>query len=348
MNNKETEKSDKANTIYDIAREAGVSISTVSRALNGNGYVNKKTHAKILRAVKKFDYMPNSVARSLAKSSDNVIGLMVPEIGNHYLAAIMADIESRLYREGYSVLLCNSSFSPEKELAFIKDLLNRHAKGVVMVSSVLDGSELPEHVWASLKRVGFDSNTPDVDSIRLTNWQGAFDMTEHLISLGHRRIACVGVNTMLFTVYERYRGYRDALIKHGITPRNEYIMPHIDTDLLDPRKMARKLLELDEFPTAIFSVNDHTAIGVYYAIQDKGLRVGADISVAGFDNTPIAGIVNPKLSSVDIDTNAISEMLVDFLLKNIRGQDMSSPKEILFPTRLVLRDSTQKINPSFI
>jgi LacI family transcriptional regulator len=117
--------------------------------------------------------------------------------------------------------------------------------------------------------------------------------------------------------------------------------------LLDPQKIACKLLELDEFPTAIFTINDHTAIGVYCAIRDKGLRVGADISVTGFDNTPIAGIVNPGLSSVEFDTNAIAELLVEFLLKNIRGSDVSGPKEILFPTQLVLRDSSQKINPNF-
>ena len=348
MNSKKTAKSDKSNTIYDVAREAGVSIGTVSRALNNSGYVNKKTRTKILGAVKKFDYMPNSVARTLAKSSDNVIGIMVPEIGNHFLAAIMANIESRINREGYSVLLCNSVYSPEKEVAFVKDLINRHASGLVMISSALDGSELPAHIWADLKMAGFESNITEIDSIRLTNWQGAFDMTEHLISLGHRRIACVGVNTALLTVYDRYRGYRDALIKHGITPRNEYLVPYSEADLFDPRKMAFNLLELDEFPTAMFSINDHTAIGVYRAIRDKGLRVGTDISVTGFDNTPIADIVNPGLSSVGFDTNAIAELLVEFLLKNIRGYDMYGPKEILFPTQLVLRDSSQKINPDLV
>lgn len=338
---------DKIITIRDIARMANVSIGTVSRVINNKGYVKEETRRNIEKIIASTGYTPNVNARSMVSKKSSLVGMIVPEINNPFHSEFVVAVERILARENLSILLCNSEYRFEKEAKFINELIQRNAEGLIFVSSDLEDKELAKKVGLHLKAVGVSSKLVNFDCINLTNWQGAFDITEHLISIGHKRIACIGVAEVLKAPKERLEGYMAALNKHNIQVRDEYILGVGGVNNVGYDRTIQ-LLEMREPPTAIFCITDYYAINAYKAILDKGLRVGEDISVAGFDDIPISKLLNPSLTTVKFDVKTMAELATDLLLKKINSNSTSDAggrgREILLKTEIVVRDSTKPIN----
>lgn len=327
-------------TIKDIAKMVGVSIGTVSRAMNGTGYVGDETRKKIMKIIEETGFRPNAAAVSMKIKKSSTVGVIVPEINNPFLSELVVAIEDILSRQNLSILLCNSRYQMDKEIRFIEDLLRRNAEGLIFVSSELQDEKIIKKIRKSLKTVTIGSRIAGFDCVNLTDWQTSFEMTEYLISLGHRKIACIGSNSISRPTMERLRGYIDALARNGIARREEYILTaqeSINTGYV----RAKQLLELSEPPTAIFAINDFYAINAYVAVREKGLRVGADVSIAGFDDIVMASLVNPPLTTVRCSTSTLAELATDLLLKRIRETEQEEDREVLLSAQIVKRESTR-------
>jgi len=329
-----------AMTIHDIARMADVSIGTVSRVINNSSLVKEETRRKVNKIIHDTGFKPNAAARSMIKKKSSIVGVIVPEINNPHLADLVVVIEEILSREKLSVLLCNSGYNIEKETGFINELISRNAEGLVLIASELGDKAVIDRIGQHLEVVSIGAKIGNFDCVDSTNWQGAFDMVEYLITLGHERIACIGFNKTAKPSIERLNGYIDALRKHGINARDEYMLGTEGTKTSGYAK-ASKLLELKSPPTAVFAINDYYAINAYLAVQDKSLTVGRDISIAGFDDIPIARLVNPALTTVRYSTRSMAELATDLLLKRIKKFGTGESKRILLPTEIVKRESAQ-------
>lgn len=327
-------------TIKDVAKLAGVSIGTVSRAMNETGYVGDETRKKILKVLEDTGFRPNAAAVSMKIKKSSTVGIIVPEINNPFLSELVVAIEDILSKENLSILLCNSKYRMDKEISFIDDLIRRNAEGLIFVSSELQDEKVLKKIKRNLKTVTIGSKFAGFDCVNFTDWQAAFEMVEYLISLGHRKIACIGSNSISRPTMERLRGYTDALAKNGIIKREEFIFTAQES-INTGYARTKQLLELDEFPTAIFAINDFYAINAYIAVREKGLTVGKDISIAGFDDIAMASLVNPSLTTVRCSTAALAEFATGLLLKRIRETVHEDSKEVLLPANLIKRDSTQ-------
>jgi DNA-binding LacI/PurR family transcriptional regulator len=328
-------------TIYHIADEAGVSIGTVSRVINGKALVSQKTRNRIQKVIQKYKYSPSQTAQSMVHKKSKIVGILIPQIRNPFFAQVVGDIDKKLYQHGYSMLLYNCEFSSERELRAVDDILGRNADGIIFLSSGIAEQAISEKIRNRIHVVACCSGISGVDYVDVTNQQAFFDVTEHLISLGHRDIAFVGGNAYISSpIAERANGYFDALRKYDIPIRKDlqfYISGGNDNmALLETKKM----LALKHPPTAIVAMNDYNAIDVYQAISEMGLQAGRDIAVTGCDNIPFSTIMSPSLTTIDLSIGLIAEMLADFLLKRMLSDDKSKPKEVIIPGKLIKRDSS--------
>jgi LacI family transcriptional regulator len=328
-------------TIYHIADEAGVSIGTVSRVINGKGLVSQKTRNRIQKAIQKYNYSPSQTAQSMVNKKTKSVGIIIPQIRNPFFAHVIGDIDKKLYQHGYSMLLYNCEFSSERELKAVDDILGRNADGIIFLSTGIADQTISEKIRNRIHTVAFCSGISDVDSVDVPNRQVFYDITEHLISLGHRDIAFVGGNAYISShIAERTNGYFGALRKHGIPIREDLLFYKSGGNDNLTLFETKKMLALKHPPTAIVAMNDYNAIDAYQAVSEMGLRVGRDIAVTGCDNIPIAAIMNPALTTVDISIGLIAEMITDFLLKRMLSGDESKPKEVIIPGKMIIRDSS--------
>ncbi|MDR0655361.1 MAG: LacI family transcriptional regulator [Treponema sp.] len=335
-------------TIYDIATEAGVSISTVSRVINGKGLVSLKTRNRIQKVIEKFNYTPSQTARILVKKKSRTVGIVIPEIKNSFYSYLINDIDNILSKHGYTILLYTSGFSTERELRAINDLIGRNADGLILLVSGLNQKIVSKQIGSRIHIVTFHSNLTGVDTINVTNRQAFFEEAEHLISNGHQDIACIVGNTATESIHqhERLKGYFEALKKHGIPRREEFLYYGSKGNTASTIQVVKRMLGLTKRPTAIMAFNDFTAIDVYQAVSEVGLKVGGDVAVTGFDNIPIASLLNPALTTVDSSTPLIAEMITDFLLKRMLYNDCSAPREVIIPVKLIVRESSGSIRIS--
>jgi len=332
----------KAITIKDIAKMTGLSICTVSRAITNNGSIAVDTRKKVLKAIKETGYSPNAIARSLIKKSSNIIGIIVSEINNPFMSGQVVIIEHILRKAGYSIQLCNSEFEFDKALGFVTELIEWKAKGLVCISTEISENAIDAAVKDRYKIVTNFTKMAKYDYICVTEWKGSYDLTEYLIKLGHKRIAYVGFQKKLGTTLERLKGYQDALFKYKIPLRENYLIHH---EIYDEGNIGyyatKKLLSLDEPPTAIVFINDFCAIHGYYAIEETGLHVGDDISVAGFDDIEIAKIIAPGLTTVKYDKHKMAVLTAETLLDSINNEQKTKNIGINLPTEIVIRGSTK-------
>lgn len=326
-------------TIKDVAQQAFVSIGTVSRVLNGNGYVGIKTRERILKSIEALGYVPNEIARSMVNRKSSMVGILVPEINNIYFAEMVVAIESVLSKENISVVLCNSKYNASKVTSFVEELIHLNAMGIVMLSTDIFDQALLQRIRENLEAVTVVSAIEEFDSVNLTNWQGGFDMTKHLLERGHTKIACIGFLNEVARTQERLNGYKDALLRHGIEPRSEYIIGHYESENFGS-EAARKLFALSDPPTALFSINDYTAINAYNAANECGLVVGKDIAIGGFDDTSYARVVSPPLTTVKYSHKSLAETTARMLLDRVRGEKKGEPIKVTLETELVVRQST--------
>lgn len=332
-------------TIIDVARESGVSYSTVSRVLNGYEFVKPSTRAKVLEAAKKLGYVPNQQARSLAGGRSNLIGVLVPGIDNGYISELMRGIDEELAKSGYNLILYTTRRQDGRESTYAATIMNGAADGLLLVVPTTSSHYLPLLRQHRFPHVMIDQTDMSGESafVDATNWQGAYDATQYLIGLGHQRIGFIAGLAGVSSGVDRQRGYQAALADHGLPLNPDLIVPG---DYLESGGYAatQALLSLPERPTAIFAANDLSAFGAMEAAAQRGLRIPDDISLIGFDNIPQTALVFPKLTTVHQPLEQMGQVAVKMLLEQLdNSKNDQSPRHVTLATQLVIRDSCRAI-----
>lgn len=326
-------------TIKDVAREASVSVATVSRVFNDAAVVRPETARRIREVAARLRYAPHGGARSLITSRTQTLGVLLPDLYGEFFSELIHGIDVTARREGYHILV-SRSWEGRTEIEEAVRAMRGRVDGLLLMSPHIDADSLL-HVPAGLPVVMLcsPSKGTDVDSVIIQNFPGARDMVAHLISFGHRRIAIIKGATGNHDAAERLRGYRAALKDAGLTADKSL---ERDGDFTEAGgyAAARALMALETRPTAIFAANDSMAIGALSALREAGVRVPEEVAVAGFDDIPLAHYMDPPLSSVRVPISDLGARAVEILLDRITNKDGHTLRRERVSTELVIRRST--------
>jgi LacI family transcriptional regulator len=330
----------RAVTIQDVARAAGVSVTTVSRVLNDKDDVASETYEKVRDVIQELGYTSSLAAKSMRSHKTNVIGLVMPDVEQPFPIQVMKGVSRAIAELDYDLIVYTSGgikkdSSADRERHYVSLLNGSIADGVIVVTPAATTFSTAAPV------VAVDPNNvcPDCPAVIATNRIGAVAAMKHLISLGHRRIGFIGGRPDLQSAVRRLQGYQDALRQAYIALVPELIQVG-DYSTETGFVCAQQLLNLSEPPTAIFAANDQSAIGVLEAAREAGLRVPDDLSVVGFDNIPEAAYFNPALTTVDQFIDKMGYVATEMLIGLIQGEPLESDLYKM-PTQLVVRDSCQ-------
>ena len=328
-------------TMKDVAKRAGVSVTTVSHVINETRFVSDELQRRVFDAMEELHYRPNILARSLRRGETRTIGLIVPDNSNPFFAEVARTVEDIGFENGYSVILCNTDGDLEKEKVYIDVLIAKQVDGAVFIAAGSRQEHLSELTAQGLPVVVVDRDIPQTlaDVVLVNNEQGGYEATRHLIELGHQRIGCIAGPSELTPSAARIHGYRRALEENDLPYREELIVSG-DFRYDGGETTMEKLLSLSAPPTAVFVCNDIMAIGALRAIKRAQMQVPADLSIIGFDNIPITSATSPALTTVAQPITELGVRSMNLLLSRIRNTRPSGDYErIILETELTIRDS---------
>lgn len=326
-------------TLKDIAQETGFSLSTVSRALGNKPDVNPTTLEIILDAAGRLGYRPNKLARNLRLSTTKTIGVIIADISNPYFGALVKGIEQGARSAGNSVILLDTNEDYNLEEEAVSVLLEEQVAGVILTPTQHDAGTVTRLLQAGIPVVLASRRFPSVKTsyVVTDDVHGGELATEHLIALGHRRIAMINGPMRISSASERYEGYRRAMSSHGL-PIAEALLLAGSTSIEDGYEAARSLLSRSPVPTAVFTFSDFVAFGVMKAIREGGLSVPKDISVVGYDDNEFASCLETPLTTVQVPKAQLGMEAARVLQGQIDGGQPLRQVELLVD--LVVRGST--------
>lgn len=342
--------SEKANiTMKDIAREMGVSVATVSRALQDSPRISAEQRERIQAYAREHNFIPNAVAESLRRSRvapQKIIGVIVPQIAHYYFSTILSGMEEEASARGYSMIVAQSDEQYEREVKICESFLRHRVCGVIVsqAKDTLRYDHFQKLLDNEMPIVFYDRICTGLNTSRVVvdDYQGAFTAVSHLIETGCRRIAFYGSDMHLEISKNRYNGYRDALLKGGLTPEAD--MRFECDNRAKAEEVTPELLQRPDRPDAIFAVNDDTAIGILYTAKRMGLRVPDDLSICGFTNGERAIACDPMLTTVEQRGHRVGIEAVDILLDHVEGRTAPGAVERrVVKTRLITRGTTREV-----
>jgi LacI family transcriptional regulator len=330
-------------TIKDIAKALGISVSTVSRALNNNPDISDSTIKLVQNYAREHKYVPNALALGLKNQRSRIIGVIVPELANNFFSTILSGMELVAERLDYYLIVCQSMEDYEKEIGNVKTLLNAHVCGVL--ASVAKTTKKFEHfnelIYNNIPVVFFDRICPEIDASKIVvdDYAGTFAAAEYMIKTGCKRLAFFHAPLNLEISKNRKNGFFDALIKNEI-PVNESFVRIADTKQLGYQN-AFDLLQQEERPDGFMCMNDYTATGVLLATKRLGLSVPEEVSIFGFSDSEVSQDTDPMLSTINQHPFEMGEQAMNLLIDKIEKNEQS-PKNKIIKTSLVLRETTRK------
>ncbi|MHB9153979.1 MAG: LacI family DNA-binding transcriptional regulator [Spirochaetales bacterium] len=347
------EKPKKKATIYDIAMMAGTSAATVSRVLNNGSYpISKEIRKKVLDAAQKLRYSPNLLGRMLKKSLSKEIGVIIPNISNPFYPQLVLGIEMEAKIHGFNILLCNSFRDVSNEKKYIESMYQKQIKGIILSTIREEHGFLKELCENGLKIVGFDQNIEDFrcNKVSFDFTAGAIMAIDYLVSMGHKKIAFATSPLVRRSRKEIFNGYKLGLMKNDMAFSDALV--HImdvekevengTFEFESGKNLAKDILSSKELPTAIFAVNDITAMGIIHGLMSSKVKVPEDISVMGFDNIEFSAMVNPPLTTINQPAFETGRLACRILIQNLEKDEEGSVSFKLEPT-LVVRDSVRDI-----
>lgn len=329
-------------TIADVAREAGVSMMTVSRVINNKGSVSVSTRQHVEQVIARLNYRPSGIAHSLATKQTGTIGLIVPDVSNPFFADVARGAEHIAYAEGYNIFLCNTEEDPQRELAVISSLEEKRVDGVVLISRLRSEQladalrHLPTAVLIN-RQLNNTNGLPVVGTVRLDDVTGGQSLVQHLINRGHRIIGFLAGPPNSHSGQARTEGYQHALLEADI-PFNPALKHYCAPTVEGGHAAARAFILAYPQVTALFCFNDLVAIGALQACTELGRRVPHEMAVVGYDDVPLAAVVTPSLTTCQAPRYDLGAEAVRLLLKQIR-EGSQSGEEIVLQTQLVIRAS---------
>ncbi len=330
--------------IKDVAREANVSVATVSRVLNNVPLVNDDTKKRVQDAIKRTGYKPNAIARSLKMQKTNTFGIMIPDITSPYYTEIVRGVEDICNMYDYHIILCNTDSNAKKEETYLDVLIEKQCDGILYIG---------KGISQELKNKMVDSNVPlvigaihdheySIPSVMIDNEKAAYDIAKFLIEKGHKEIAYFSDNDHnALVAREREEGFRNALEEEGLELPKEWEKMG-ETTVLGGYKMMEALLKEERRPTAIVAVNDEAALGAIRKASEEGINIPRDMSICGYNNYYISEWVRPSITTVAQPMYDIGAVSARMLIKMINDEELAS-KHIIVPHEIIERESTSSI-----
>jgi len=325
--------------IKDVAREAGVSVATVSRVFNDSDRVNEETRRRVRSVAERLHFWPNGVARSLITNRTHMIGVLLPDLHGEFFSEVIRGMDLTARREGLHVLV-SSSHSDTGELVGTMRAMRGRIDGLIVMATDQDSAPaIRDTTWdCPMVLLGPGTDVPDFDTVAIANYDGAYAVVRHLQRLGHKRIATITGPVRNMDARQRLEGYRTAMRDAGLGSTRPY---EVVGDFTEPSgyQCAQALLQMSPQPSAVFVANDVMAVGVLGALRDAGVRVPADMAVVGFDDIAIARHLSPPLTTVHVDAFQLGERAIQRLLRRDSGEPAPSRSHEVLPTWLVVRES---------
>ena len=329
-------------TIHDVARASGVSVSTVSRVLNDKDDVAPETKDRVQKVINELGYASNLAARSMRSRQTNLLGLIVPDVGESYSLEVLKGCNQAIQHDPFDLLIYTSgdireNSSPAQEQYYVNLLNGGLTDGVIVVAPMASSFNSAAHIVV----VDPNNDNPDYPSVISTNRDGAMNVMAYLIELGHKRIGFVTGRPELIGAVRRLQGYKDGLEQAGIAIDEQLIITG-DFTQETGKACAHQLLSLPHPPTAIFAANDQSALGVMDTAKELGLKIPEDLSVVGFDNIAESQLCDPPLTTIDQHLTDLGIAATKMLMDLVKGNELESPQQ-KFPTQLIIRQSCRAI-----
>ena len=332
-------------TIKDIAKKANVSIGTVSHVINKNRFVSDGVIKRVTDAMEELDYYPNLMAGSLRRKSTRTIGLIIPDISNLLFSALTKEIEKILFAANYNTIICSSEFDEKIELECLETLRMKMVDGLILIPVSFRSQYIDKIKKIKIPMVALDRMPDmDIDVVQNDNYSGGRQAAEHLIELGHKKIGFIDRFSDHSHSIDRRRGFLKVLRDNSIGIKEDFYIRAHGLDFKDGYRAINRILDKKDMPTAIFTINDTTALGSIKAIYDRNLKVPKDISIIGYDDIAICNFSSPRLTTIHYPQKDVSKFVCKKVLSRIEkgAEKKSSVKK--FRPKLVVRESTCKVN----
>lgn len=329
-------------TIAEVAKEAGVSVATVSRVINQTSPVSPETENKVNAAISKLNYCPNVLARSFRTNESRMISVLIPNITNPYYSKIVAGIEDTMKRNGYNTMLCITEMDRVRTKEFLDLMRYKRADGAIVLETTacdLISTYAKNHPIVQCSEFCIDAS---ISYVSIDNFAAAKQIVEYLMSLGHKKIGFIGSTNEFYSSKQRKNGYIDALNDAGIKIDSKY-MNYADDNysFRSGVQAAKEMLSQSERPTAIFCISDMIALGALGAANELGINVPKDVSIIGFDDVEYATMFHPLLTTVSQPCYSLGKVAADLMLKRLNGK--RNIQRIILDHKLILRESSTAV-----
>ncbi|MDQ0243544.1 DNA-binding LacI/PurR family transcriptional regulator [Bacillus fengqiuensis] len=329
-------------TIYDVAEKAGVSIATVSKVINNTGRISEKTRKKVQEIMEQLHYEPSMVASALTSKRTGTIGLLVPDIANPFFAEVARSFEDYAQKLGFGLVICSTDGKDEKARLYLSLLMRKQVDGLIITTYIKDADLLDQLTQRQIPIVLFSVDIPtlSVNAVSVDDYKGGLQATNYLLSLGHKRIGVIAED--LSRSSYRIQGYKEAMTQAGAKVMESDIICTKAT-VQNGEAVAQQLLKKKGRPTAIFACNDLLAIGAMQAARKLDIKIPEELSIIGFDNTILAEIANPPLTSVSQPIKEMANQAMTVLVEEIENEQSSKQRVFMLP-ELVIRNSTAPLS----
>lgn len=326
--------------IQQVAKQAGVSVATVSRVLNGQKTVSGKTRMKVEEAIKKLNYEPSMLGRNLRNSESRLLLILIPTISNPFYLEIIKGIEQVAISQNYNILLCETDSDPERENIYFDLVRKKMADGIISMDPAVNGKTLKKLAenYAIIQCSEYEEGS-GIPYVTIDNEEASYRAVKHLVQIGHKKIALINSDEKYLYARQRKMGYKRALEENGIALKPEYIIPTQHLGFENGQQAMKKILNLEERPTAVFAVSDLLAIGALKEINASGLHVPSDMAVVGFDKIDFSNMTNPTLTTIAQPMHKMGTVAAKMLIDKIKGIEVES---IILDHELVIRESTSR------
>lgn len=327
-------------TIYDVAREANVSMATVSRVVNANQNVKPATRKKVLKVIEELGYRPNAVARGLASKKTTTVGVIIPDISNSLYAELARGIEDIATMYRYNIILSNSDQNENKELQLLETMLGKQVDGIVFMSDVISAELLYEMKRSPTPIVlaGSIDETAAIASVNIDYYGAAFEAVKRFTDNGHKKIAFIsGPLTSMINKEYKLKAYKEALAEAGID-YDENLVVECNNSYDEGIEAVQTLAPLE--PTAYFVSNDEMSIGVIHGLEEQGKKIPADAEIISYENSKLARMARPTLTSVAFPLYDIGAVSMRLLTKYMNNEEIEE-KQVILPYRIEERQSTK-------
>lgn len=336
-------------TVYDIAKEAGVSPATVSRVLTNSARVSEDKKVRVQEIIKKYEFEPNSFARSLSKQESKTIGMIVPDIRNPFYAILFVNCEIEANRYGYNMILCNTISEISSESGHLRNLSEKRVDAIIQVGGNVDETHPDPHYISLIEKIAKKIPTVIAGEFEGANvyriipelTHGMSELMPYLTNLGHKEIALIGGRDTVIPTVRKRVALKKYMEEHGLNYRKEYIIDSEYT-IEGGYEGMQKLFTVGSLPDAIIAINESAAMGIYKALKQKGIRVPDDISVVGYDDTFYSEMMTPQLTCISYNLKSYAELIMDTIINLINKNDTEKVKYV--PTNLIERNSCRMID----